>query len=260
MFSAERIVARYIESARFDDNAYRQTPQYQTGPKNPDYYPQVAPPGLSVPSEMNSLSPLLRKLAEGMPDKDYDKNRGGYTNPGFKAAYKVLVEMLMKGSIDEKDLWEQMGQVEKVKSAVVMKGLSTTNDADYEPYRFAGRRLLGLWRVYNELSQSDTLQKIKDKHRKLQEKRKLPYGATPTTRETPRGTPITPATVDSIEVGTRVRCIIGEGDEMFELNGEVKYRGHGEIMVGSPFGSRTVWTYSAHPGPREYPLSRVVLP
>lgn len=261
MDQAKRIVARYIAAAKMRDEDYQQTPQYKTGPRLKGYYPQKAPPGLSTPPEVNKLPPLLRKWFDGMPEKDLDSNRGGYTNPGFKAAYKELLSLLLRGALDDKELKDQFELVDDLKNDLVEKQMAAKTDEAGEPYRFAMRKMLGLWRVYNGITQSDDWKKIDEKHDKLRIKKNMPYGAKPTTSPTPRGGKrITQKDVASVKEGDRVKFIIGEGDDMFEATGVVRSNDGDALMVGTSSSDRTVWTFSDAPGAsRAQPLSRIVL-
>ena len=149
-----RVAARHFEAKKLSDAEYQQSEQYKTGPKNKDYYPKEPPQGMRW-FDVNLDQPLLGWFWD-MPNKDLDSNRG-YSHPAFKNVLKEILVLVSKGELDWADYHRMDTAVRKLQFDMVDKDIFAKTDAEADPYRFAGRKAMHLWRVFNYLMQNGDL-------------------------------------------------------------------------------------------------------
>ncbi len=142
------------------DADYQRSPEYKTK-RDPDYYPQKAPPGWKMPSEVSSLGSEIAEYAESMPDEDLDKNKA-YSHRSVKALKKKLLDRVKAGAPKE-ELSKEYGKIFDARMDLSRKEMAAKTDFEADKYRFAGRKLYQTWRAYNDLFQDPALAKALNK-------------------------------------------------------------------------------------------------
>lgn len=183
MMLIERVAARYAAEKKspekkltkrdLKDQEYQKSPEYKTQ-QNRDYYPQKAPPGWKLPSEVSSLGPELVKYVESMPDEDLDKNKA-YSNRNVKAVVKKLLDRVKKGEAEDA-IFAEFKEIDDIKHKMSNKYMDAKTDEEADKYRFAMRKLMQTWRAYNAFASSDERRKIRDKKIKDEQKQKKSAG------------------------------------------------------------------------------------
>jgi len=175
----ERVATRYAAEKKspekkltkrdMKDREYQESPEYKTK-RNNAYYPQKAPPGWKLPSEVSSLGPELVKYVESMPDEDLDKNKA-YSNRNVKAVAKKLLDRFKKGE-SEDVIFAEFKEIDDIKHKMSVKFMDANTEEEADKYRFAMRKLLQTWRSYNAFAASDEFRKIREKKIKGEQKQK----------------------------------------------------------------------------------------
>jgi hypothetical protein len=134
------------------EREYQQSAAYRTadtgrhGKKG--YYPQSMPAGMKLPAFPNQFS----AYAKAMPDKDLDKN-AGYRHPAVKALKKKLLADMKSNALSVDEFDKQYIASHEAMFGFTDKMMGAKTDAERDPFRFAARKMMHVWRAYHGIAQ-----------------------------------------------------------------------------------------------------------